>query len=182
MSHITLKTHRRRKHWKGLTVTASQPWTGLLQSTCNFSYILIAILSIVWVVTSEICLTWQQNKILIWFQMQIADGWVFFVAGVRLLHQWCHWTKLSSHHCLSGGKEILRATTHKNFKKFQCNKNYPKIISAVLQCCWLRNQPPPLAGTRFVDNMTTIVSFLSMSTLIKFLVSMLFHRWDISRG
>ena len=47
-------------------------------------------------------------------------NWVSF-SGVWLLYKWCHWTKLPSHHFLSGRKQICTKITKKKFLQYHEN-------------------------------------------------------------
>ena len=116
------------RHWKIVPAPTSQLWPGIFQSSKMSNNQLSRFVSL-------LLTCWLISR---------CDTYRVDFSGVWLLYKWCHWTKLPSHHFLSGRKQICTKRTKKSF----CNTM--KIISVVLQCCWLCCQPPHLAGTHTV--------------------------------
>ena len=115
------------RHWKIVPTPTSQLWQGIFQS-CKMSNNqlsrFVSLLSTCWL-TSRCETEWVS---------QVYDFFTSDVIGQNFL--------------LITSSQVGDKFAQKEHKKSFCNTI--KIISVVLQCCWLCCQPPHLAGTHTV--------------------------------
>ena len=115
------------RHWKIVSAPTSQLWPGIFQSSKMSNNLLSHLISL-------LLTCWLTSRCETEWISQVYDFFTSDVIGQNFL--------------LITSSQVGYKFAQKEHKKSCCN--ILKIISVVLQCCWLCCQPPHLAGTHTV--------------------------------